>query len=72
MVLASTDDATDLQKLADMADKIMEVATPSISAVSVWDSFGSCSHYFDFSFPDCNFAFVFVESDMNFACVCGI
>lgn len=34
MVLASADDATDLQKLADMADKIMEVATPSVSAVS--------------------------------------
>ena len=35
MVLASADDAIDLQKLADMADKIMEVSTPSsVSAVS--------------------------------------
>ena len=35
MVLASADDAIDLQKLADMADKILEVSTPSsVSAVS--------------------------------------
>ena len=35
MVLATADATTDLQKLADMADKIMEVSTPSsVSAVS--------------------------------------
>ena len=34
MVLASND-ATDLQKLADMADKLIEVATPFVSAVSI-------------------------------------
>ena len=34
MVLVSTDNAMDLNKLADMADKVMEVATPTISAVS--------------------------------------
>ena len=34
MVLASADPAMDLNRLADMADKVMDVATPSISAVS--------------------------------------
>ena len=34
MVLASADPSTTLDNLADMADKIMEVATPSIAAVS--------------------------------------
>ena len=34
MVLASADASTDLSKLADMADKVMEVATPTISAVA--------------------------------------
>ena len=34
IVLASADDATDLQKLADMADKIVEVATPTVAAVT--------------------------------------
>ncbi len=34
MVLASTPDSTSLDKLAEMADKIMEVAVPSVSAVS--------------------------------------
>lgn len=34
MVLASTDASMDLDKLADMADKVMEVATPTIAAVS--------------------------------------
>lgn len=38
MVLASADPATDLTKLADMADKIVEVATPTIAAVSNNDS----------------------------------
>ena len=33
MVLASTDPATDLAKLADMADKIVEVASPTIAAI---------------------------------------
>ncbi len=35
MVLASTPDTTSLEKLAEMADKIMEVAAPSIAAASV-------------------------------------
>ncbi len=34
IVLASTPDGTALDKLAEMADKIMEVATPSISAMN--------------------------------------
>ena len=34
MVLASTDDAMDLNKLAGMADKVMEVAMPTVSAIS--------------------------------------
>ena len=34
MVLASTGDAMDLNTLADMADKVIEVSTPSVSAVS--------------------------------------
>ena len=34
MVLASADSSMDLDKLADMAEKVMEVATPTISAVS--------------------------------------
>lgn len=34
MVLASTPDATTLDKLAEMADKIIEVATPSVASVS--------------------------------------
>ena len=33
MVLASTPDAIALDKLAEMADKIIEVATPSIASV---------------------------------------
>ena len=34
MVLASADDSTDLHKLADMADKVMEVASPTVAALS--------------------------------------
>lgn len=34
MVLASADATTDLAKLADMADKIVEVATPTVAAIS--------------------------------------
>ena len=34
MVLASADPSTTLENLADMADKIMEVATPTVAAVS--------------------------------------
>lgn len=34
MVLASTDASMDLNRLADMANKVMEVATPTVSAVS--------------------------------------
>ena len=34
MVLASTDASMDLKKLADMADKVMEVATPTVAAIS--------------------------------------
>ena len=41
MLLASTDSSMALGRLADMADKVMEVATPTISA--------------HLSFPDCNF-----------------
>jgi len=33
MVLASTDTTMDLNKLADMADKVMEVATPTVAAI---------------------------------------
>ncbi len=33
MVLAAADTSTDLNKLADMADKIFEVTTPTVSAV---------------------------------------
>ena len=34
MVLSSTDASMDLNKLADMADKVMEVATPTVSAIT--------------------------------------
>ena len=34
MVLASTPDTSNLDKLAEMADKIMEVATPAVSSVA--------------------------------------
>ena len=34
MVLASADPSTTLENLADMADKIMEVSTPSVAAMS--------------------------------------
>jgi len=34
MVLASADEKIDLAKLTDMADKITEVAAPSVSAIS--------------------------------------
>ena len=34
MVLASSDSSMDLNKLADMADKVMEVATPTVAALS--------------------------------------
>ena len=34
MVLASMDTSIDLNKLADMADKVMEVATPTVSAIT--------------------------------------
>ena len=34
MVLASADPSTTLDNLADMADKIMEVAAPTVAAVS--------------------------------------
>lgn len=34
MVLASADSSMDLDKLADMADKVMEVAAPTVAAVS--------------------------------------
>ena len=36
MVLASADDSTDLHKLADMADKVMEVSTPTVAALLPW------------------------------------
>ena len=35
MVLASADSTMDLDRLADMADKVMEVAAPTVAAVSV-------------------------------------
>ena len=35
MVLASTGEPTDIEALASLADKIMEVATPQVSAVTV-------------------------------------
>ena len=35
MVLASTGDKVSLEELAQLADKIVEVAVPSVSAVSV-------------------------------------
>ena len=35
MVLASTPDTTTLDKLAEMADKIMEVATPTVAAATM-------------------------------------
>ena len=38
MVLASADAATDLQTLAEIADKVMEVATPTVAATSATDS----------------------------------
>ena len=38
MVLASTDTTTELQKLADMVDKIMDVATPTVSSIDSGDS----------------------------------
>ena len=34
MVLAFTDPSMDLNRLADMADKVMEVVTPTVSAIS--------------------------------------
>lgn len=34
MVLASADVAMDMDKLADLADKVMEVATPTVAAIS--------------------------------------
>ena len=34
MVLTSTDASMDLNKLADMADKVIEVATPTVAAIS--------------------------------------
>ena len=34
MVLASTDESLTLNKLAELADKVMEVATPSVSAIA--------------------------------------
>ena len=34
MVLASADPSTTLENLADMADKIMEVSTPTVAAMS--------------------------------------
>ena len=34
MVLASTDQGMELHRLADMADKVMEVATPSVAAIT--------------------------------------
>ena len=38
MVLASTDSSMDLDKLADMANKVMEVATSTIATVSATHS----------------------------------
>ena len=34
MVLASTDSTMDINKLADMADKVIEVSAPSVSAIT--------------------------------------
>ena len=34
MVLASMDSSMDINKLADMDDKVMEVATPTIAAIT--------------------------------------
>ena len=34
MVLASADSSMDLDKLVDMADKVMEVAAPTVAAVA--------------------------------------
>ena len=34
MVLASTDSSMALKKLADLADKVMEVATPTVANIS--------------------------------------
>ena len=34
MVLAPADASMELEQLADMADKVMEVATPTVSAAS--------------------------------------
>ena len=34
MVLASADTSLDLSKLADMADKVMEVVTPTVASIS--------------------------------------
>ena len=34
MVLASTDESLTLDKLAELADKVMEVATPSVAALN--------------------------------------
>ena len=41
MVLASADSSTDLDKLADMADKVMEVATHAIATVSATHANGA-------------------------------
>ena len=38
MVLASADSSMDLDKLADMADKVMEVATPTVATVTTTHS----------------------------------
>ena len=38
MVLASTDSSIDLDKLADMANKVLEVATPVVATVSATHS----------------------------------
>ena len=34
MVLASNDTTTELQKLIDMADKIMDIPTPTVSSIA--------------------------------------
>ena len=44
MVLASTPDAGNLDDLAQLADKIVEVATPSISSVKTSDEFERLRH----------------------------
>ena len=41
MVLASADSSMDLDKLVDMADKVMEVAAPTVAAVS--DTHSDCT-----------------------------